>query len=275
VSAWRFRSGLWEPCEGVPLEDRGFRYGMSVFETVAIHRGRALFFEAHLERLARAAHLVGWGEVVVPGIPEACAEKQGGVVRLYVTAGAGRPGDAFCGSVYALFEECEVGTGFPAVRAASSAAPYLPRPGGWKTGNYWRNVDALAEAQAMGVDEVLLFNPSGCLVCAGMANIFLEIGGVWKTPALEAGARDGVVRAWVKGQMPVDETLLAADDVARCTACFLTNSRIGVRAVSEIDGRPLRDGLAALQKNYRELFVDSQEAKADERAGHEENERKP
>ncbi len=255
MSAWRCRSGLWEPCEGVPLDDRGFRYGMSVFETVAIHRGRALFLEAHLERLARAAHSAGWGEVVVSGIPEECAEKQDGVVRLYVTAGAGRPGDAYCGSAYALFEECETGTDFPAVGAASSAAPYLPRPGGWKTGNYWRNVDALAEARAMGVDEVLMFNPSGCLVCAGMANVFLEIGGVWKTPALQTGARDGVVRAWVKGQMPAEETLLAADDVARSTACFLTNSRIGVRAISEIDGRPLRADVDTLQNSYRDLFL--------------------
>ena len=254
MSAWRFQSGLWEPCGSVPLDDRGFRYGMSVFETVAIHRGRALFLEAHLERLARAAHSVGWGAVVVPGIPEACVEnpRSTGVVRLYVTAGAGRPGDPFCGSAYALFEECEVGTDFPAVRVAASSAPYLAAPGGWKTGNYWRNVDALAEAQAMGVGEVLLFNPSGALVCASMANVFMEIGGVWKTPALEAGSRDGVVRAWVKEQMPVEETLLATDDVARSTACFLTNSRIGVRAVSEIDGRPLRTDVADLQQLYRE-----------------------
>ena len=259
MSAWRFQSGVWEPCEGIPIEDRGFRYGMSVFETVAIHRGRAVFLEAHLERLARAAHAVGWGGVAASGIPEACVANPGsmGVVRLYVTAGAGRPGDAFCGSVYALFEECEVGTDFPAVRAVSSAAPYLPRPGGWKTGNYWQNVDALADARAIGVDEVLLFNPSGCLVCAGMANVFLEIGGVWKTPALETGARDGVVRAWVNGQMPVEETLLGAEDVARSTACFLTNSRIGVRAVSEIDARPLSADTASLQRTYRELFLPS------------------
>ena len=226
---------------------------MSVFETVAIHRGRAVFLEAHLERLIRAAHAVGWGEVFASGIPEECVKNQDvtGVVRLYITAGPGSPGDPFCGSVYAFFEECEVGTEFSAVRAASSPAPYFPGPGGWKTGNYWRNVNALEEAQALGVGEVLLFNPSGCLVCAGMANVFLEIGGIWQTPALEAGARDGVVRAWVRKQMPVEEALLGPDDVARCSACFLSNSRIGVRAVSEIDGRPLRTDVAALQRLYR------------------------
>ena len=251
MSAWRLQSGVWERCAGVPIEDRGFRYGMSVFETIAIHRGHAQFFEAHLERVIRAAHSFGWGEIVVNGIPD-CGQDATGVVRIYVTAGVGSPGAAFCGSVYALFEECGVETEFPAARLASSSSPYLPRPGGWKTGNYWQNVDALADARRLGVDDALLFNPSGALVCASMANVFLEIDGVWKTPALETGARDGVVRAWVKGQMPVEETLLAADDVARSTACFLTNSRVGVRAVSEIDSRALSTGVAALQRHFCE-----------------------
>lgn len=257
MTTWRCQSGLWEPCSSVPIEDRGFRYGMSVFETVAIHRGRAIFLEAHLGRLKRALHAVGWDGDAVSGIPpvhERDAHATG-VIRLYVTAGAGRPGDSFCGSVYALFEECEVGTDFSAVRVASSSAPYVPRPGGWKTGNYWQHVDALAAARGAGVDDVILFAPSGALVCASMANVFLEIDGVWKTPALEAGARDGVVRAWVKGQMPVEETLLGPDDLARCIACFLTNSRVGVRAVSEMDGRPLHTDVAALQRRYRELFL--------------------
>ena len=253
MSARRSEAGVWERCAGVPIEDRGFRYGMSDFATVAVHRGRAIFLEAHLERLSLAAIAMGWGEVVVSGIPEECVKSREvtGVVRLYITAGAGSPGDSFCGSVYALFEECEVGTDFPPVRAASSHAPYLPRPGGWKTGNYWQNVDALTAARRLGVDDVLLFNPSGTLVCASMANVFLEIDGVWQTPAIESGARDGVVRAWVGKEMPVEEALIGPDDVARCTAGFFSNSRIGVRAVSEIDGRPLRTDVAALQRLYR------------------------
>lgn len=253
VTTWRWNSGLWVPCAGVPIEDRGFRYGMSVFETVAIRRGRAVFLDEHMERLDRAAHSFGW-TVAGAGVPD-CGPHATGVVRVYITAGAGHPCDAFCGSAYALFEECEVGTDFPAVRVASSPAPYLPRPGGWKTGNYWQNVDALASARSTGVEEVLLFNPSGALVCASMANVFLEVAGVWKTPALDAGARDGVARAWVRGQMPVEEALLGPDDVAQCTSCFLTNSRVGVRAVSEIDGRPLGTDVAALQGLYRDLFL--------------------
>lgn len=251
MNAWKLESGAWVPCLSVQIGDRGFRYGMSVFETVAVHNGRPVLVEEHLERLGRAADSAGWAGAGLPvALPE-FLKGTDGVLRIYATAGEGRPGDPFCGSVYGIFEECEVGTDFSDVRAACSYAPYLPRPGGWKTGNYWQNVDAIFSARDMGVDDVLLFNPAGCLVCASMGNIFLELDGTWKTPALGAGARDGVVRGWVTKQIPVEETLLGPDDVAVCTGCFLTNSRVGVRGVSELDGRALSTDISGLRNLYR------------------------
>ncbi|MBE2205244.1 MAG: aminotransferase class IV [Chthoniobacterales bacterium] len=230
---------------------------MSIFETIAIQAGRCLLIEEHFERLDRASRSVGWGPLEVATVPLELSEGQRtGVVRIYVTAGPGRPGDGFRGAVYALFEECEVGTEFPPVRLATSCAPYLPAPGGWKTGNYWQNVHALTAARNRGVDDGLLFNPSGALVCASMANIFLEVGGVWKTPPLETGARDGVLRAWILRQAGAQEALLGPEDAAECTGAFLTNSRIGVRAVSELDGRPLRTDVSALQRICHDRIFD-------------------
>ena len=253
VRAWHYESVQWKSCDSVPVWDRGFRYGMSVFETVAICAGRPVFWEEHLGRLGSAALAMGWQEIVPPSSPpngEGMLEATG-VLRVYLTAGPGFAGDPFYGSIYALFEECEVGAGFSAARIASSPAMYLPSRGGWKTGNYWQNVDAVLSAKQHNLDDVLLFNPSGCLVCMSMANIFLEIGGVWKTPALETGARDGVVRAWVASQIPVEDALIGADEVARCTACFATNSRVGVRAVCELDGRSLETNVTGLQRLYQ------------------------
>lgn len=266
MTSWKFQSGDWVPCGSVPLDDRGFRYGMSVFETVAVAGGRPLFLKDHLERLGRAARGRGWAEVVMPdSLPEIPQEARScslqwhgqdaratGVVRLYLTAGPGGIGDPLFGSLFALFEPCEVGTSFPPLRVVSSAAPYLPGPGGWKTGNYWQNVEALVFARSTGVDDALLFNPAGALVSASMGNVFVEIEGSWKTPARETGARDGVVRAWVLQNLPVEEALLDAGAVANATACFVTNSRIGIRPVGELEGRALRTDVAALQSLYRE-----------------------
>jgi branched-subunit amino acid aminotransferase/4-amino-4-deoxychorismate lyase len=227
---------------------------MSVFETIAVADGRPLFLKEHLERLGRAARGRGWSEVVVPdSLPEIPQDARAtGVVRVYLTAGPGGVGDPLSGSLFALFEPCEVGAGFPPLRVVSSASPYLPGPGGWKTGNYWQNVEALVFARSTGADDALLFNPACALVSASMGNVFVEIEGSWKTPALETGARDGVVRAWVLLNLPVEEALLDADAVADSTACFITNSRIGIRPVGELEGRALRTDVDALQSLYRE-----------------------
>ena len=55
MKAWTNVDSLWKHCDSLPLSNRAFRYGMGVFETVAVRDGRALLLDAHIERLARAA----------------------------------------------------------------------------------------------------------------------------------------------------------------------------------------------------------------------------
>ena len=88
------------------------------------------------------------------------------------------------------------------------------------------------------------------LVGAAMANVFLQLDGTWVTPALETGARDGAVRSWVMGRLGAGEGILDSRDLARCSAAFLTNSRVGVRSVRELDGRPLLELATDIQQNY-------------------------
>jgi branched-subunit amino acid aminotransferase/4-amino-4-deoxychorismate lyase len=245
---WKHSGSVWKPEDSLPLADRGFRYGMSVFETITVAAGRPLLLGEHLERLRRAAGTCG---LDLPPLPELeFSRLWTGLLRFYVTAGPGAPGDAFEGNVYALFDQAEVGWNLSALRVISCAAPYLPRPGGWKSGNYWQNIEALGQAKRTACDEALLFNPAGMLVGAAMANVFLQIDGKWVTPALETGARDGAVRSWVLSHFIADEGILEIRDVARCSAAFLTNSRIGIRSVRELDGRPLPDEAAGIQQKY-------------------------
>ena len=248
MRTWKKIVAAWEPCEGLPLGDRGFRYGMSVFETIAVSEGRPMMLGEHLERLGRAAGDCGGEFAALPTFD--FSQLSTGLLRFYLTAGEGGQEAPFAGDAYALFDEAEVGWNLSALRVISSAAPYLPRPGGWKTGNYWQNLDALAAAKRQGCDEALVFNPAGMLVGAAMATVFLRIDGHWMTPALETGARDGAVRAWVLGAMAVSEEILDAEALRRCSAAFLTNSRIGIRPIAELDGRPLEVACAEIQRRY-------------------------
>jgi len=62
----------------------------------------------------------------------------------------------------------------------------------------------------------------------------------WVTPPLGSGARDGVVRAWVMGRFGIKESVLDVGEAGRCSAGFVTNSRVGIRVIGELDGRALR-----------------------------------
>ena len=259
MKTWKKSGTAWVPCESLPLADRGFRYGMSVFETIAVRHGRPLMLEDHLKRLERAAEscragiTLAIGGSIAGGTPSMqfnFSQLPTGLLRIYLTAGEGGLEAPFIGNAYAIFDEAEVSWNLPPLRMASSAAPYLPRPGGWKTGNYWQNLDAVAMARRAGCDEALVFNPAGMLVGAAMANVFLRIQGRWITPALETGARDGVVRSWVLGALEVSEEILDTEALRCCSAGFLTNSRIGIRPIAELDGRPLEVACAEIQRSY-------------------------
>lgn len=256
---WILRDGVFEEGGFVSAADRGFRYGMSVFETVGVWRGRRLFEREHLDALAEAARaaefLVPKGlETAVKGLDVGGT----GMLRFYVTAGEGGPVEEGVESgVFAVFDEVEfpqVAETESGVRVGFGRAPICPVLGGWKTGNYWTHVQALREARQLGLGELILSNVQGEVVSAAMANLFVVLNGAVRTPSGVSGARRGVVREWVMGRIAVEESPLFPDDVLRAEECFLTNSRMGVMPVAEIEGRRVPGGKTGLglAECYRE-----------------------
>lgn len=242
----------------MPVTDRGFRYGMSVFETLAVFRGCKLFVEEHLQRLQRACAAAEFSFPADLAVALAALSCDNGMLRIYVTAGDGvfsHPADAV--RTYALFDSMSFPPTDGHFRTTLSRAPLACVLGGWKTGNYWPHVQALTAAKKQGFDEALVFNAGGALVSAAMANVFLVRDGRVLTPATDLGARDGVVRDWVLRHRPVEESQLAPEDLETADECFLTNSRIGVMPVTEIDGRhlPSRKTGTALATLYREEIL--------------------
>ena len=223
------------------MTDRGFRYGMSVFETVAVVEGRLLFWPEHRDRLLRACAAAGFAVPEVPDFPALPGET--GMLRIYVTAGDGGPlAGAAAPRVFAIHEAADFpgpGRVSGGLRLMVSRAPLGSVLGGWKTGAYWPHVQALAEARRGGFDEALVCNVGGAVMSCAMANVFVVTKGRVRTPARSEGARDGVVRGWVTEKIAVEETRLALEDVEAAEECFVTNSRLGVFPVAEIDGRPL------------------------------------
>jgi len=238
--SWEWKGAGFEPTAHLPLSDRAFRYGMSVFETLRIRGGEPEFFEAHASRLLSACGERGFPleERTFAAAAEILREKEG-VARIYVTAGDGPPSSRTdFPRVFVIFEPRTPATAEPC-EITICDEPYRALFGGLKTGNYWFNAEARADAQRRGFDEALLFNDLGELVSACMANVFLVHDGRLSTPARKTGARSGVVREWVLARRKVAEHRLRREDVVTADEIFLTNSWVGVLPVATLEGRPL------------------------------------
>jgi branched-subunit amino acid aminotransferase/4-amino-4-deoxychorismate lyase len=263
LRAWMWTRGEFERTEGLPVSDRGFRYGMSVFESFSVRDGAGIFLDEHLARLREACGVTG---LAAPGgALEGCAavlkQAEDGFGRIYVTAGDGTvTGECDGCRVLLLVERREATPGRVYHRGYDlglRAGGHVPVFGGVKTGNYWGNLRAFREGVAGRCDETLLFTPAGHLVSACMANVFVVSDRRVQTPDLSTGARAGVVREWVMRRIEVEETLLTRADVAAAEEVFLTGSWLGIMPAASVEGRALGERKVAgpLLEDYRKVLA--------------------
>ena len=257
---WLWNGHHFEPSAGLPFSDRGMRYGMSIFETFRIRRGRPELWAAHLQRLTRAAETCGF-PIPLNALESAASifpiQTREGVARLYVTAGDGTPSEpAITCRVALLFEERK--RCLPAsYRAVLHPHPHIAPFGGLKTANYWMNAESLRQATNIGANEALLFNPSGFLISACMANVFVKKNGAWLTPPLGCGARDGVVRSWAIKKLSAHEHRLERADVLSSECALLTSSWLGLLPLHQVEDKVLLWDETQLQKVVAEWNAQS------------------
>ena len=258
--SWAWQGDAFSACDSVPLADRGFRYGMSFFESIRVLGGKPQFLQEHLQRLQRACFARSFPipSQAIDGVEDLLkTQAPDGLARIYVTAGDGGVTAPVAHSRVYILAEARPTVEMRPYRIGVTEEAYHALFDGLKTANYWANLSALQAAAARGEDEALLFNERAELVSACMANVFVVTGGEVRTPALECGARAGVIRERVLSQIAVRVCSVFLDDVLAADEVFLTSSWIGVQSVGTINGRILSS--KAIASELRSLaYLDSQ-----------------
>ncbi|MFO7326462.1 MAG: aminodeoxychorismate lyase [Pseudomonadota bacterium] len=258
--------------EAWPL-DRGLLYGDGLFETMRVMHGRIRFEELHAARLADGCRRLGigidldhtWAAVRV------AAQRHGeATLRLTVTRGTALArgytptGREQARTVLAVYPPPGAGEIPQRVRVVTLRATLGENPllAGMKHLNRLEQVLARRElaARGGGAFEGLVSSSSGALVSGTMSNVFLDLDGELVTPSLETCGVAGVMRAAVlreatRAGCAVREARIPLSALARCRAMALTNARMGLVTVHELDGRAL-EGSEVL----RELAVQVAEA---------------
>jgi len=240
----------------IPDDDRGFTLGDGLFETVLAEAGKLADWDAHIARLAAGCAALGL-PAPNPATLRARADKalikaeltrSRAAVRLTWSAGSGGRG---------LDRPAELK---PRLVVTASPAPEPKAPARLITAGVRRNEhsaasrhktlssldNVLARSAALeaGADEAVMLNLAGRVACAAAANLFWLEGEAFFTPALSCGVLAGTVRARLIAALTasgreVREVAAPPEALVRAKAIFLTSSLIGVRDVSEVDGRPV------------------------------------
>jgi 4-amino-4-deoxychorismate lyase len=252
AQSWLWLHDHFVPQSQLPLSDRGFRYGMSLFESFRLRDGQLYFAREHWLSLQDACSQCGFplSDAVFPSLAPLLSTLHGDwFVRLYVTAGDGAPSAPVTASRVFVFAEPRVHEPLLEHWVTITEMPCQPVLGGLKTANYWPNILALTQAHDLNATETLLFNTNAHLVSASMANVFLRIDGQWVTPSPRASARKGVIRSWVLDHLNTEERLLSIEEVRRADSGFLSNSWMGISQMAVLEGKTLQkdDGILELK----------------------------
>jgi branched-chain amino acid aminotransferase len=242
----------------VPVLDRGFLYGDSVYEVVRTAGGRPVDLARHLERLAASAARI----LLVPpereDLERAIATALEGAgnpesyVRLVVTRGAGpigldvaladRPRTIVIAAPLVLpsAEQYAHGVDLALVSVERTSARALDPA--VKSGNYLNNILGLAEAKRRRAYEAIFLNRDGQVAEGSSSNLFFVVDGRLVTPELGAGILPGITRRRVlelaaAAGIAGDERVVTPTDLTATSEAFLSSSIRGVLPVASIDGR--------------------------------------
>ena len=249
----------------VPVLDRGFLYGDSIYEVFRTYSGVPLFYQEHWDRLQNSARLIHMHvsqsrEEITEQIRRTVAATSAGTmekdvyVRYVITRGEG-PVDLYPNpelkTRYVIivnavpqwrpeFYSVGMKAAIPEVRRNPTDAldPNI------KGGNYLNNVIAITQARELGADESIILNRDGYVTEASNSNVVFVIDGELVTPGASAGNLRGITKkaareACERHGMALKERDVHARDLPRATECFVTSA---TREVMPIVSLRLDDG---------------------------------
>ena len=248
----------------VPVLDRGFLFGDSIYEVIRTRNGSMFAWQEHLDRLRASAMGIGMelsldDATILRRVLDTmhAAGNAEHYVRIVVTRGTGTA------------PSIDLRAAPGPERWILFARPLPPAPSdvrlqiidrlrndrraldpAVKSGNYLNNVLGLAEAKQAGATDCLFLNTSDHVTEASTSNVFFVKNGTWLTPPAHAGILLGVTRALLidflraRGER-VEERDLTRNDALTADAVFTSSTLRDVALVTHVDGIAMPQGEAA------------------------------
>ena len=234
------------------LQNRAFRYGDGLFESMRLMKGQLKFADLHADRLQRgmkALKIDGYSQMDTWFLKEKTEDlarrnkMKHGRLRLTVfrdAEGLYTPTQnkmAWCLELQPLDEPRYFLNNKGLIMDIFTD---LPKPTNYlsniKTCNSLIYIMAGLYKTQNKLDDVFLLNQGGFLCEAGSSNIFINYQNHLYTPALSEGCVEGVMRQVIiklatQNNIPVTEAQISPDILYEADEVFLTNASRGIQSV--------------------------------------------
>lgn len=238
--------------DGKPFEEkiplRSLLYAEGVFETFRWKGSLPVYLEKHLNRMKRGSEFLS---IPFPGEESVKSSVQEAIRRSSVTDAYVKICLLSSGGMK-FHERADEGHVLVIVRSyeppkehmrahivsfrRTSSSPLLRI----KSLNYLGNVLARREAESNGYDEAIFLNERDEVTEGSVTNLFWVKEGVLYTPAVDCGLLPGITREALISLAPelnleVEEGEFNLDEVLSSDNAFLTNSLVGIAALTDVD----------------------------------------
>lgn len=251
-----------QPAASLPIDDRGFRYGDGLFETIHVRAGAPEFWHAHLRRLRLGAERLKLAcpdaHLLTEEAQQLLAQSVDGVLRIWLTRGPGGAGYRpvagqtptrilrFSPPPSPAIASSDFATRGVSLRVCQTRLGQNPALAGIKHLNRLEQVLAANEWDAPDI-EGLMLDPSGHVIEGTKTNVFFICEGNLITPDLTQAGVAGIVRDIVleeaaHADIPVAIRPIRLAEAIAADECFLTNSLIHLWPVRDLDGKAFAIG---------------------------------
>ncbi|MDP4260917.1 MAG: aminotransferase class IV [Bacteroidota bacterium] len=233
-------------------DNRGYRYGDGLFETMKLIRGEIILGNYHFERLFNGLELLKFSipslfkpQRLRQDISALCKKnkcEELARIRLSVSRGNGGLYDGDQKLQWLI--ECwpvdetvnRINTNGLVIDIFPDAQKSCDGFSNLKSANYLPYAMAALFAKKNKLNDCLLCNVKGHIADATIANIFLVKNKLIITPALAEGCVNGVMRRFLTEKLPASgfdmrEGIVTKNDMDTFDEIFLTNAMYGIRWV--------------------------------------------
>jgi|TARA_B100000809_G_scaffold84983_1_gene83518 branched-chain amino acid aminotransferase len=244
-------------------DNRGFKYGDGIFETIKVVHKKVIFWEDHYFRLMASMRMLRMKipmeftlEFLEKEILKTVDVLEDGAsfrVRLNVFRKDGGLYTPKTNAINYLIEASESNYKTKETYEIDVFKDFYNYSGllsTIKTNNRMLNTLASIYANENDLDNCILVNERKGVVEVANANIFIVKNNIVKTPALTEGCIKGVVRSKVidilikNKDFTIEETVISPFEIQKADEVFITNAIMGIQAVTKYKKKSFNTDLA-------------------------------